>query len=821
MTVDEQQQKQQQQKIKIILNVVLLSVCPTLLLNQDNQFVYCVFFIFNGFCFLFLILYILLFYFLMKHLLFIVLLMSLKINGHGEGSCPNVCICKWKGGKQTVECRNLHLKALPDAIDPITQVLDMTGNQLHHLPREMFINSDLMNLQKLFLKSCHLKKVEDNAFLGLSNLVDLDLSYNYLTVVPTNALNDIPSLRELYLADNPITQIEDNAFRNVLNLIKLDLSNNMIEFVNRNAFNGLELLQSLKINGNKLQGLEEHTIKTLSGLHGIQLHDNPWFCDCRMRIAKLWLTEKNIPLTVSPVCSAGPDSTIGRKFTDLNVDDFACKPEMLPVTRHIKVFSSHNATVKCKAYAVPAAKIKWYWNGKLVENHYNSINTGGARAVSTISSSAIGGGLLSSSPSTSSTQSVFKRIHIFEVGNFHKQSSLILTNAQEIDSSELYCVAENRAGNTEMNFTLHVTMSSAGLTAFGNNQIVTVSAILAVLLLVMTFVIFTLIVRIRNDTHENRTGRESKIPRQRNDCDEHRVEQLLPKKINNDGSGGVLNDGSSGVGGNVKLVNGTMYMAVETSSPTDSNENNPDLINDTRQLSDSDLVNLDTAPKIVNYINKYCSIDSHNISSIHDWSTATLSTTTQTLNEPIYLNQSTATLPTYISSSSSSTAAIIPPPTASSLDDTTQLVDRTQIFNQIPSSNSSSLFGPASADQALHQQQQFSHQYQHHYLQQQQQHSNEQQPPTAADYMSKIFFRTSSMEDYDLADVTSSSNLNNKTRGHTLPNYMIPSNAKTLRVWQSGGVSVLPPLTAMKRILTTANRNSPDEGYQEGCGTDV
>lgn len=48
----------------------------------------------------------------------------------------------------------------------------------------------------------------------------------------------------------------------------------------------------------------------------------------------------------------------------------------------------------------------------------------------------------------------------------------------------------------------------------------------------------------------------------------------------------------------------------------------------------------------------------------------------------------------------------------------------------------------------------------------------------------------------------------------------MPANAKTLRVWQRGGVPVLPPVTALKRALTSS-RNSPDEGYQEGCGTDV
>jgi len=41
--------------------------------------------------------------------------------------------------------------------------------------------------------------------------------------------------------------------------------------------------------------------------------------------------------------------------------------------------------------------------------------------------------------------------------------------------------------------------------------------------------------------------------------------------------------------------------------------------------------------------------------------------------------------------------------------------------------------------------------------------------------------------------------------------------AASLRVWKHG-VQVMPPLSALKRAL---NKGSPDEGYQEGCGTEV
>ncbi|CAO1367295.1 unnamed protein product, partial [Diamesa hyperborea] len=150
-------------------------------------------------------------------------------------------------------------------------------------------------------------------------------------------------------------------------------------------------------------------------LHWVELHDNPWLCDCRLRATKLWLTEKNIPYPVAPVCSGGPERVIDKSFADLHVDDFACKPEMLPMRRFVDAVSGENATILCRTGAVPAASVMWYWNGRLLNNN--------------------------------SAFSSYQKVYIYEDGGFEKRSRLVLTNAQETDSSEFYCVAENRAGS--------------------------------------------------------------------------------------------------------------------------------------------------------------------------------------------------------------------------------------------------------------------------------------------------------------------------------------------------------------------------------------
>ena len=67
----------------------------------------------------------------------------------------------------------------------LLQVLDLGGNNLQILPREVFSRHGLLNLQKLKLSHCKIGQIDPTAFRGLTNLVELDLSSNLLTSVPT------------------------------------------------------------------------------------------------------------------------------------------------------------------------------------------------------------------------------------------------------------------------------------------------------------------------------------------------------------------------------------------------------------------------------------------------------------------------------------------------------------------------------------------------------------------------------------------------------------------------------------------------------------
>lgn len=378
--------------------------------------------------------------------------------------CASECSCKWKGGKRTVECTDRSLTSIPDSIDPETQVLDISENRIKTLPENIFAKVHLTNLQRLYLRDCRIDHINENALLGLTNLVELDLSGNELKAVPSQSLAKAPFLRDLVLAGNPLEIIPTFAFKKTPNLVKLDLSNAKLIELHENAFLGLENLESLRLNNNKLSTLQQGTLHPLNKLRSIELHENPWFCDCHLRELKMCLVKHNIPTLIAPVCH-GPEQNLNKMFTELVIEDFACQPVLLIVSRYAEATIGENASIICRVSAVPPAKVKWYWNGRLLANH--------------------------------SAFSSYQKVLIYEEGQFRKRSTLVLTNAQESDSSEFFCVAENRAGSVEANFTLHVSLRTAGMSTLGSGQIAGISAALVVLILFILLIILVLFVRLR------------------------------------------------------------------------------------------------------------------------------------------------------------------------------------------------------------------------------------------------------------------------------------------------------------------------------------
>lgn len=334
--------------------------------------------------------------------------------------CPAGCACKWKNGKQTVECVGKKVTGITAAlgIDPATQVLDISDNDLSAagLPRDTFVAAGLSNLQRIYAARCNVYYVHERAFRGLTNLIDLDLSKNCLPRVPTAAFAECPSLMKLSLGGNPISEVPARAFRHLDQLTTLDLSGCGLTAVNAGAFDGLLGLEWLRLDDNRLTHVPGPRALP-SRLHGVRLDRNDWQCDCRIADMHRWLTASRVPVAEEPVCS-GPAAYANVPVRGVPAVELACAPVAYPDTRPVQdVAEGVNVSFRCLVAATPAATVEWLFGGAPVYRH-------NASELITVE------------------------------GN--TTAELYVYNASLGDAGTYACVAENRAGSARANFTVTV-----------------------------------------------------------------------------------------------------------------------------------------------------------------------------------------------------------------------------------------------------------------------------------------------------------------------------------------------------------------------------
>ncbi|XP_037276960.2 leucine-rich repeat, immunoglobulin-like domain and transmembrane domain-containing protein 3 [Rhipicephalus microplus] len=357
---------------------------------------------------------------------------------HG-GSCPSACSCKWSGGKRTAECAGLS-GSVPQHLPGDTQVLNLTGNMLKTLPGGHFQQARLVHLQRIYLSRCGIVLMADDAFRGLNNLVELDLSHNFLTAVPKLAPY-CPLLRRLQLSANPIQRLGDHSFRGLHSLVSLELSQCQLAWLETSVFADLHSLEVLRLDGNRLRSLPPDGL-TLPPLHSLDLSDNPWHCDCNLRNLRQWMHQRNVPLSVPPRCE-GPPRVARRLWSQLEPDDFACTPRVAASELRVGAVEGENATLQCDINSLPAANVRWLWRSRVIVN-LSLISFGRQMYL----------------------------LRASQNGRRQQTSTLTIINVMLKDSGRYVCAAGNRAGNQTANVTLIVRPRSTDLAALSAPEIV-------------------------------------------------------------------------------------------------------------------------------------------------------------------------------------------------------------------------------------------------------------------------------------------------------------------------------------------------------------
>lgn len=280
--------------------------------------------------------------------------------------CQRPCDCRWQSGNKAAICSNSSLKVIPANLSSDIQILDLSNNNLQSLHQEAFKKVGLSNLKKLFLKECNIEFVHKQAFATLAIMIELDLSRNRIRYLHSDTFKGTEKLRLINLSNNLIDKLEDGVFRNLKFLQKVEVSNNMIVRIGTRAFVNLPQLKILRFDGNNLNHMKPETLMALRNLSGLDLHNNPWKCDCNLQTFRDWVISHN--LYTPPTACAEPATVRDKLWNELDSSNFACRPTILEPLPDSTVKSfEENVTLNCKVVGNPTPEVMWRFNGKTIE----------------------------------------------------------------------------------------------------------------------------------------------------------------------------------------------------------------------------------------------------------------------------------------------------------------------------------------------------------------------------------------------------------------------------------------------------------------------
>lgn len=167
--------------------------------------------------------------------------------------------------------KNNTLKTLPTIIFTIENLkyLNLADNQIHEINSHYFRN--LMSIEKVDISYNQITSISEEG-ITYPKCESLSIKGNKLEQFPT-ALSGAHTLEKLDLSENKISLIEDDAFDQLENLIELDLSFNELTYL-PTSIGKLKKLKRLNLSGNKISSLPKE-FENLTSLEFLDFDSNP------------------------------------------------------------------------------------------------------------------------------------------------------------------------------------------------------------------------------------------------------------------------------------------------------------------------------------------------------------------------------------------------------------------------------------------------------------------------------------------------------------------------------------------------------------------
>jgi len=189
--------------------------------------------------------------------------------------CPRDCVCS---ESHIARCSHLDLDMFfPERITHLT-VQDVPNLKLN-LTKDFFKTIGLEKIRSIKITNCTITEMDKDAFKGLNDLMDVDLSDNKLILIHPDTFESNIQLEHLSLSGNPLqlTQVlkaEENYFLKSTSLSELDLSRCDLNDVGKKLLSQLPDLEYISLRANNLKVIDDYIFEKTPLLDEVDLSDN-------------------------------------------------------------------------------------------------------------------------------------------------------------------------------------------------------------------------------------------------------------------------------------------------------------------------------------------------------------------------------------------------------------------------------------------------------------------------------------------------------------------------------------------------------------------
>lgn len=232
------------------------------------------------------------------------------------------------------------------------------------------------------MSNCTLAHIDVDAFMGLSSLMEIDLSFNEIEEISPGTFQPMKKIRKIFLHHNKLLRVEHKTFKNLHYLTHLELNDNKIYFVCDQCFSYTNL-KTINLSNNRLTQLEKTQFDIPYALSSLKLEGNMWNCSCKLIEFRNFVIERNLAIETKVGINSFkilnlifkaitlqcyyPDSLRNKLWTELGQEEFACRPQMLNSTA-IVYASKENEILVCNVTGSLPIRIEWKFDGHLVED---------------------------------------------------------------------------------------------------------------------------------------------------------------------------------------------------------------------------------------------------------------------------------------------------------------------------------------------------------------------------------------------------------------------------------------------------------------------